>query len=306
MDSSPAKTPARPAAQIAGRLGFDRPGYFETPLPGVKFFWADEPVPRAPLLYDSGLVIILQGGKTIFVDDKVFAYDRDHYLVLGLPLALECETRASREEPLVGLFIDVDLPMLFELSAMTPARERASEESSVSGALGIEPVRLSDAMRDSAWRLLTCLRDPDETAALGPAMVREVLFRALQGDHSHVLRSMTRPDGRCATIARILRGVQADVATKRSVADMAREAGMSEAGFYRAFRTATGSSPLQYIKSLRLTRARSLIVHDNMQAKAAAAAVGYESSSQFSREFKAYFGVTAAQARESAYAFIKS
>ena len=116
-------------ATLAARIGFDRQGFFETGLPGVRFFWTDQPVPRAPLLYESGIVIIGQGSKTAYAGDKVFTYDRDHYLVVSLPLAFECETHASPDAPLMGIFIDVDVPMLFELAAMVPEKDRGGSDA---------------------------------------------------------------------------------------------------------------------------------------------------------------------------------
>ncbi len=288
--------------RLGDRLGYCRNGFFPTDLAGVKFFWTDRPVRRAPLLYDSGLVIIGQGRKTGYIGDRAFTYDPDHYLVLSLPMAFECETDASPDAPLLGIFIDIDVATLFELAGHV----RAAAGSGDAPTLGVEPIAMQAAMREAVTRLAACLGDPEDTAVLGPGLVREVLYRALQGGHSAVLRAMIHTDSRHARIARVLRGVRADLAKKRSVEEMAADAGMSSPVFYRTFRTVMGESPLQYIKKLRLTRARSLIVHDSLQAGAAAFAVGYESPSQFSREFKAYFGVTAAEARESAYAFIRS
>ncbi len=288
--------------RLAARLGLEESGFAPTGLAGVKLFWADRPVARAPLLYDSGLIIMVQGRKILHVGDQVFTYDPDHYLVASLPVAAECETWASADAPLLGVFIDIDVATLFELTGFVDGCGPGGDPA----ALGVEPVGMHDDMREAVARLLTCLCDAADTAVLGPGVVREILYRALQHGRSSVLRAMLHADGRHARIARVLQGVRADLAQKRSVDEMAAEAGMSSPVFYRAFKTAMGDTPLQYIKKLRLTRARSLIVHENMRANDAAFAVGYESPSQFSREFKAYFGVTAAAARDSAYAFVRS
>lgn len=247
-------------ARLSERMGFVESGYFPTELPGVKFFWTDQPQPRAPLLYESGLVIVGQGSKSIYITDQEFSYGPDQYLVVGLPLAFECETRASPDAPLLGIFIDIDIATLFELASHVSPQDSSSE---VVG-LGVEPVRLHDSMRQAVTRLLGCLCEPGDTAVLGPELVREVLYRALQGDHQSVLRSMIQPEGHQARIARVLRSVNAELEKKRSVDEMTAEAGMSSLVFYRASRAAMGESPLRYIKKLRLTRARSLIVHEHM------------------------------------------
>lgn len=145
------------------------------------------------------------------------------------------------------------------------------------------------AIRESIGRLLTCLCQPDDMAVVGASLIHDVLYRALQGTHAGAQRSAKQ-----------------DVAKRRSFEPMAADAGMSSAVFHRAFQDAAGSSPLQYNKKLRPTKARSPIVHDSMRANDAAFQLGYESASQFSGAFKACSGVTAAQARESAYVFIRS
>ena len=88
------------------------PGFVRTALPGVRFFWATEPVERTPLLYDAGIVIIGQGHKVGYLGDEVFRYDADHYLILSVPIPLDCETHASPEEPLLGIFVDIDTAAL--------------------------------------------------------------------------------------------------------------------------------------------------------------------------------------------------
>jgi AraC-like DNA-binding protein len=127
---------------------------------------------------------------------------------------------------------------------------------------------------------------------LGRQAVREVVYRVLLGEQGGSLRALASRDDHFARIARVLRHVHDDYASPLSVEAMARKAGMSVAAFHHYFKLVTASSPLQYLKRIRLDQARMLMAHDGYNAGTAARAVGYESASQFSREFKRLFGAT--------------
>ena len=127
---------------------------------------------------------------------------------------------------------------------------------------------------------------------LGRQTVREIVYRVLRGEQGGSLRALANRDEHFTRIARVLKHVHADCAKPLSVEEMARRANMSMAAFHHNFKLVTGSSPLQYMKRIRLDRARLLMAHDGYNASTAARAVGYESPSQFSREFKRLFGMT--------------
>ncbi|MBY6115419.1 AraC family transcriptional regulator [Mameliella alba] len=277
-------------------------GVVETYMPQVRFFWATEPVPRAPLLYDTGIVVIGQGHKIGHWNGQSFRYDRDHYLVSSLPTALECETCASPEEPILGIFIDIDTPRLHQ---MIERVERHAPDHDFNGhdiLAGIEPVRMNVPMQQAVERLLHCLRSKLDSDVLGPAILEEITFRALLDDHGTALAALTRQDTHHARIARALSYLQENYSAAISVEALAEQANMSASAFHRAFKTVTGESPLQYQKKLRLNRARQMILREGLRVGTAANRVGYESVSQFSREFKRYFDVPPSAAQDGAYA----
>ena len=139
-------------------------------------------------------------------------------------------------------------------------------------------------------RLLQALASPLEAQVLGPGIVRELCFRVLVGEQGGAIRAALASQVNFGRISRVLRRIHDDYAQPMEVATLAREAGLSAPAFHAHFKTIAGTSPIQYIKSIRLHQARLLMIRDNLTAAAASARVGYESASQFNREFKRFFG----------------
>jgi len=276
-----------------------RSGFAETPLHGVHVFRVTEPAPRVPLLYSSGIVIIGQGAKVGHLGGRSYRYDADHYLVLTVPVPMECEIFASARTPLLGLFIDLDLSRLYELVSAISTSESREHFNASAAPTGIASVAMDDEMRDATERLLTCFRKPLDTRVLGPSLVNEITYRVLLGDHGHALYALTQHNGQYARVVRALHMIHQNYATSLTIETLAREAAMSPSAFHRVFKQVTSDSPLQYLKKIRLNKARDLIVHHDERSSVAAARVGYESASQFTREFRRYFGETPTQARES-------
>ncbi len=276
----------------------------ETDVPGVHFFWNPETVPREPLLYKAGIVIIGQGHKLGYLGHRTFRYDGDTYLVLGVPLPFECEAFGTPEEPLIGLRIDIDLAKLHELVARVSGRlpHIQGEEASADTQTGLEPVQIDDSMREAIWHLLKCLRDPVDSKVLGPAAVDEIIYRTLRGEKGRVLYDLTQHLTPYAAVARALERIHANYRAPLTIDELARESAMSVSSFHRVFKRVTGDSPLQYIKKIRLDKAKGLLVHSGMRVSNVAYEVGYESPSQFSREFKRYFKVPPSEANNLAYA----
>jgi AraC-like DNA-binding protein len=149
---------------------------------------------------------------------------------------------------------------------------------------------LEENVRGATVRLLESLRSADDCRILGPQIVREIIYHVLRGRLGHNLRPLAAPDSHFGRISRILNRIHSDYARHYDIPELAREAGMSVASFPTRFKSITSSSPLQYLKNVRLHKARMLMVNEGFNASGAAEKVGYESASQFSREFKRLFG----------------
>jgi AraC-like DNA-binding protein len=157
---------------------------------------------------------------------------------------------------------------------------------------GMYATPLTTELSDAVIRLLECIRSPIDSRVLGRQMVREVVYRVLRGEQGGALRAMASRNDQFMRIARVLQRIHADYTRTMSTGEMARLAGMSVSTFHQNFKAVTATSPLQYVKSVRLHRARLLMVEAHQSASMAAAAVGYESASQFGREFKRFFGAS--------------
>lgn len=270
---------------------FDLPvGFSESNLTGVRFFKQLHRIPRAPLLYDPGICIVAQGSKVGYLGDTSFSYDADNYLVTSITIPFECETFATPEEPLLGLYIDIDMPLLHELIALTQREHLDHTTRATDTIKGIGPAPMETEMADAVTRLVKTLQSELETRILGAGLMRDILFRALSGRQAPVLFSLAAHDSHFARVARALKIIQSDYASRLDVDYLAQQARMSSSAFHRAFKQVTSDSPVQYLKKIRLNKARDFILQDGMKVYAAADRVGYESASQFSREFKRYFG----------------
>lgn len=270
---------------------FDLPqGISESLLPGVRFFKSLQSLPRSPMIYDPGICIVVQGNKVGYLGDRSFPYDPNNYLVTSVTMPFECATFATPEQPLLGFYIDVDLVVLHELIGQLGPNHEHSVQNNSDLHLGIGPAPLDPEMSDALARLLKCLQSETETQIMGSDLMREILFRTLKGKQAPVLYALAAHNGHFARIARVLKLIQRDYATPLDIESMAQQACMSSSAFHRAFKEITSDSPLQYLKKIRLTKARDFIVQHKMKSYVAANKVGYESASQFSREFKRYFG----------------
>lgn len=273
----------------------------ETFLKNVSLFREVEPVPKTPMLCKEGIVIIGQGQKTGYLNGKEFRYDADNYLIVSVPTAFECETDATKENPLLGLFIEIDIS---RLHTTIEKIESHSQQYTFKGSdifCGLEPIAMDDGMKQATEKLLNCLQSPMDSAVLGQSIVDEIIYRVLLGNHGTALVALTKQDSHYARISRTLSYIHTHYMKTISIDDLAQQANMSSSLYYRAFKFVTGESPLQYLKKIRLNKARFMIAREGTGVSVAADQVGYESLSQFSREFKRYFHVPPSAVKDAVY-----
>lgn len=269
--------------------------FTESNLQGVRFFRSQQHTPRTPLIYDPGIFIVAQGRKKGYLPDRVFQYDANNYLVTSVPIPFECETFATADLPFLGLYIDIDMPLLHELIGILGVGDSVQGPKKHQVPKGVGPAEMDDDMYNAVVRLLHCLKSKTEAQILGPGLVKEIVYRVLRGSQASSLFALAAHTGNFASISRALKSIHSDYAGKLDVEHLAVLAGMSVSSFHRAFKGVTSESPVQYLKKIRLNKARDLMKNDQVKAYIAADKVGYESVSQFSREFKRYFAQTPAE-----------
>ncbi|KAF1072391.1 MAG: RCS-specific HTH-type transcriptional activator RclR [Pseudomonas citronellolis] len=262
-------------------------GYNLTALDSVRVLRSDRPLSRTPVLYDPGIVIVCQGSKRGYFGERLYVYDEQHYLAVAVPVPFDMETDATPERPLLALYLHLDFQLAAELLVQLDQHPQASVAQAPSSLMSSP---LDEALQATLLRLLEALNAPLEAALLAPALLRELYFRVLTGAQGQAMRAALGMHGNFGRIAKALRRIHATYAEPLDLALLASEAGMSAPSFHSHFKAVTRTSPMQYVKCIRLHQARLLIVRQGINAQAAAHAVGYASASQFNREFKRLFG----------------
>jgi len=262
-------------------------GVFETAIPRLSVIRMSKPTEPLHALHQPAVCIIAQGTKQVMLADEIFRYSPGRYLVVSVDMPVTGQvTEASEENPYLCLRLDLDLKLLSDMLVEMP------------DAFGAPPARckcigLSETtpeFLDAAIRLTQLLDRPDEIAYLAPLIERELMFRLLRGGQAEMIRQILAPENRLQQVNRAIAWIRQNFAAPFSIEQVAIEARMSASSLHQHFRDVTAMSPLQYQKQLRLQEARRLILGGALDAATAAHTVGYDSPSQFSREYRRLFG----------------
>ena len=262
-------------------------GRVETPIPGVSLLSSvSETLPNS-VVYEPFLCVIAQGAKEVTVGDKVFAYEAGRYVVVSIDLPV-CGriTEARRDRPFLSFSLKLDPAVLAELLLSLPERR----EAEATPLAGLAVATLPADVLDPVVRLVSLLDTPGDIPVLAPLFEREILYRLLKGEKGAMLRHIALSDSRLSQIGRAIAAIRNGYSEALRIEALADIAGMSTASFHRHFKTVTAMTPLQYQKQIRLQEARRLLVSQRGDAAHVAFTVGYESPSQFSREYARLFG----------------
>jgi AraC-like DNA-binding protein len=254
------------ASLIASRIG---PDEVAKPFPGLRLVAASTPTSPINSLYEPAFALVVQGAKRTVLSDRVFDYAAGQYLVVSVEL------------PVVGHVVQasVDAPYLSLSLALKPAAIAALLlETVTSGREPVEPSGMAVSMA------------PPDLTVLGPMLEREILWRLLTGEQGAFVRQIGLADSRLSQVGRAIRWIRGHYAEPLAMDQLARVAGMSASSFHRHFRAVTAMSPLQYQKRIRLQEARSRLIDKGEDVAAVGFDVGYQSPSQFSREYARQFG----------------
>ena len=230
-------------------------------MEGVTLMRVSRSIPRMPALSARHLHRGT-GRKRGYLGEEVYTYDAHNYLVLSVPLPFECETEAGPNEPLLAVSIRVDLIVLAEL-LMKMDGPRPSIHNAVPK--GIYSTKLDEKLSETAVRLLACLSEPAEARILGPQIVREVTYRVLCGEQGGALRAAAALHSRFGQVNTALQRMHTDYARDISVEELADMTGMSASAFHQNFKAVTSTSPMQYLKSIRLHKARMLMAQEGIR-----------------------------------------
>lgn len=258
-------------------------GVYETEVPRLAAIRMSRPTEPIHALHQPALCIVAQGRKQVMLGSEIFEYGPGQHLVFSVDLPIVGQIV---EAPYLCLRLDLDATQLGGLMLdAAPAR-------ALTGAAprGLILSTVTDELLDAAIRLARLADTPRDRPTLAPLAEREILYRLLQGDHAGTLRDIARAESRLAQIGRAIGWIKRHYRAPFAIETVAAEASMSPSSFHEHFKAVTAMSPLQYQKQLRLQEARRLILGQAMDAATAGHAVGYDSPSQFSREYRRLFG----------------
>ena len=267
----------------------------ETGIPRVAMVQGQIPEHALAAVYEPMINLILQGGKSMTVGGKTLHYDPATYFIMSVDLpAVGAVHPASSGAPYLAVSLTLDANVVSALLCdTTDPAAGCYEHSSQSEAFNVAAV--TPELMDAWVRMLRLMERPSEIPALAPAYEREILYRVLQGPQGYMLRQLATPDSALARISSAIQRIRRDYSKPLRIAALAEQVAMSESSFHRHFKSATALSPLQYQKQLRLLQARQILATQGKSVTAAALEVGYESPTQFTREYARAFGLPPSQ-----------
>lgn len=262
-------------------------GSTESIVPGLYLYRTEVTTEITPVVYEPSLCIMLQGEKEVYLSNDRIVYDPLSYLLVPVTVPASGKvTKASVETPYLALRFTIDLKELADLVIDLGGRVERSKEQVKAISLG----RVDQDLLSAIARLLQLLDKPSDIPVLYPLVKREILYRLLVGDLGSQLRDFMLLDSQGHRISKVIEILRKKYNEPLRIKDLADEVHLSESALFQAFKAVTAMSPLQYQKKLRLNEARRIMLHEGIEAATASYKVGYESPSQFSREYSRLFG----------------
>ena len=270
-------------------------GFNETSIPGLRLYRQVQPTAEPmPVVYEPSICVIAQGTKRLLFGDRSITYDPWRFLVNPLTLPVHAEVpEASEETPFLGFLIRFDPvqvgKLLAEIDDMIDWPRTTAPQA-------ISACSLDETLAHAMTRLIGCLDDPLDRRILADGLVREILYVVMRGPRGQILRQQAMQGGKGHQVARAVAFVEANYRQSLDVETLARQAAMSPSALHQQFKKLTALSPMQFVQRLRLHKARALLLSGRGAAEAGFE-VGYNSPSQFSREFRRLFGLPPSQVR---------
>ena len=265
----------------------DEEDNIETAIPGLTLWRRNEPTVPACGMYEPSICLTAQGAKRVALGDDVYVYDAQNYLITSVDLPAVWQViEASRERPCLGLVLKLNPREMSQLMADSNLPAPRTQQSSRGMATGV----MTPALANAFERLIELLDSEEDIPILAPVIQREIIYRLLTGDQGARLRQIAAAGSQSQQIARAIEWLKGNFSEPLRIDDLATKSRMSTSTFHHHFRSMTALSPLQYQKQLRLQEARRLMLAERLDAATAAFQVGYESPSQFSREYNRLFG----------------
>lgn len=260
---------------------------YDTEIPGLRFSRWATPTPPTSYTHNPSICLIAQGRKRVLLGEDSFIYDANHFLISSVDLPIIANIiEASEDKPYLGVIMELDLTEISQLIVDSELTFNQSKEAQKGIAVG----ELSEPLLDAFLRLIELLDEGQSIKILAPIIKREIFYRLLITEQGARLNQIVTAGSHSHQIAKAIDWLKNNFVKPISVSELAAYSGMSKSAFYTHFRSMTSMTPLQFQKKLRLSEARRLMLTENLDAMATTFKVGYESPSQFSREYSRLFG----------------
>lgn len=262
-------------------------GIRPTAIAGLHCIRLDAPHRQLPSVYQPSLCVIVQGTKQVLLEEEIYRYSPPQFLAVSVDLPLVGQViEASQDMPYLCLAIDIDARQIAELIAQSDDASWSRDET----ARGVFVGELDAATQEAVLRYARLLAAPRDIPVLAPLILREIHYRMLRGPYGAAIAQIAIAGSHTQRIGNAIRRIKTQLASSIRIEELASLANMSPSSFHQQFKAVTAMSPLQYQKRLRLTEARQILLAENADAASAAYRVGYQSVSQFSREYARMFG----------------
>lgn len=259
----------------------------DTKIPGLRLSRWTTPTEPTSYTLESSICLIAQGSKRVLLGEDAYVYDATRFLITSVDLPVVANIiEASSEKPYLGLILEIDLKEISQLTVDSGLPVNRSGQAQKGMAVG----QLSLPLLDTFQRLIDLLKEEENIKILAPLIKREIFFRLLTSDQGPRLQQIAASGSHSHQISRAIAWLKNNYTRPLRVNELAASAGMSKSAFHNHFKVMTSMTPLQFQKRLRLNEARRLMLTENLDAMTATFEVGYESASQFSREYSRLFG----------------
>jgi AraC-like DNA-binding protein len=265
-------------------------GLHSTPIPGVQFIKKSQPFRHEKQHWHAALYLVAQGSKEIILGREVYRCDATHYVATPIDLPVSGRiVSATSEKPFLCLKINFNPLVLNEVAAMIEKNfSKEKEQEMPLRALFVG--KTNQYMSEAIHRLGKLFEFPEDLSALGPLIIKEIFYHLLKGKEGAALRQVVRSGSKMYKISQAIYTLRSELSDEIDASILAKKANMSRSAFFKHFKEITAMSPIQYQKRLRLLEARRLMIFEGETAEGSAYKVGYNSASQFSREYSRMFG----------------
>ena len=262
---------------------------FITDIPGLTLYRCEVASQYISLVLDASLCLIAQGQKQVILGKEIYNYDSNHFLFTAVDLPIISKiVEASVEQPCFTLVLRLDPYVLTQIILDSDLAFKHENNKKKGIAVGV----LSSELNDAFIRLLKLLDNPEDIPVLSPLIIKEIFYRLLISPQGERLKSIVAAGTTGHRIVKAIEWIKSNPMKSFRVEELANTVGMSVSSFHKHFQDITSMSPLQYQKRIKLSEARRLLIAENLDITSTSLHVGYESASQFSREYKRFFGVS--------------